>query len=113
MKRSLETKFHELTTAALQCFAVCRELFLHACDANFLQHASPFLRSYGKRLGRVMDRESIILQLCQRPHSKRETLARAKDASGVVQPDEHDPSYGSYLINHPLPIEVFVDHPRG
>jgi len=40
-------------------------------------------------------------------------LARAKDASGVVQPDEHDPSYGSYVINHPLPIEVFVDHPRG
>jgi len=36
-----------------------------------------------------------------------------KDASGVVQPDEHDPSYGSYVINHPLPIEVFVDHPRG
>jgi hypothetical protein len=36
-------------------------------------------------------------------------LARAKDASGSVQPDSHDPNYGSYAVNHPLPIEVFVD----
>src|SRR5438477_3155846 len=36
-------------------------------------------------------------------------LARAKDANGSVQPDNHDPNYGSYVINHPLPIEVFVD----
>ena len=36
-------------------------------------------------------------------------LARAKDANGSVQPDTHDPNYGSYVINHPLPIEVFVD----
>jgi DMSO/TMAO reductase YedYZ molybdopterin-dependent catalytic subunit len=36
-------------------------------------------------------------------------LARAKDANGGIQPDEHDPNYGSYVINHPLPIEVFVD----
>jgi DMSO/TMAO reductase YedYZ molybdopterin-dependent catalytic subunit len=36
-------------------------------------------------------------------------LARAKDASGVFQPREHDPNYGVYAINHPLPIEVFVD----
>src|SRR6266403_1739851 len=35
--------------------------------------------------------------------------ARAKDANGNVQPDKHDPNYGSYLINYPLPIEVFVD----
>jgi len=34
-------------------------------------------------------------------------LARAKDAKGV-QPDRHDPNYGTYVINHPLPIEVFV-----
>src|SRR5437879_13510141 len=38
-------------------------------------------------------------------------LARAKDASGSVQPDKHDPNYGSYVINHPLPIEAFVDDP--
>ncbi len=36
-------------------------------------------------------------------------LARATDASGCVQPDRHDPNYGSYVINHPLPIEVIVD----
>jgi DMSO/TMAO reductase YedYZ molybdopterin-dependent catalytic subunit len=38
-------------------------------------------------------------------------LARAKDASGSVQPDKHDQSYGSYVITHPLPIEVFVENP--
>jgi DMSO/TMAO reductase YedYZ molybdopterin-dependent catalytic subunit len=35
-------------------------------------------------------------------------LARAKDARGRRQPDQHDPNYGTYVINHPLPIEVFV-----
>ena len=35
-------------------------------------------------------------------------LARAKDARGGVQPDGHDPRYGTYVIHHPLPIEVFV-----
>jgi DMSO/TMAO reductase YedYZ molybdopterin-dependent catalytic subunit len=36
-------------------------------------------------------------------------LARAKDAMGAVQPGEHDEHYGVYVINHTLPIEVFVD----
>jgi hypothetical protein len=36
-------------------------------------------------------------------------LARAKDANGQQQPAVHDPCYGSYVINHSLPIEVFVD----
>jgi DMSO/TMAO reductase YedYZ molybdopterin-dependent catalytic subunit len=35
-------------------------------------------------------------------------LARAKDAAGVIQPDKHDRNYGTYVINHPLPIEVFI-----
>jgi DMSO/TMAO reductase YedYZ molybdopterin-dependent catalytic subunit len=35
-------------------------------------------------------------------------LARAKDAGGMFQPDKHDTNYGSYVINHSLPIEVFV-----
>jgi DMSO/TMAO reductase YedYZ molybdopterin-dependent catalytic subunit len=35
-------------------------------------------------------------------------LARARDARGRAQPDGHDPNYGSYVINHPLPIEVIV-----
>jgi DMSO/TMAO reductase YedYZ molybdopterin-dependent catalytic subunit len=38
-------------------------------------------------------------------------LSRARGADGSVQPDKHDPNYGSYVINHPLPIEVFVDDP--
>jgi DMSO/TMAO reductase YedYZ molybdopterin-dependent catalytic subunit len=36
-------------------------------------------------------------------------LARAKDAGGFLQPYGHDLNYGSYVINHSLPIEVFVD----
>ena len=36
-------------------------------------------------------------------------MARAEDANGCVQPKKHDPNNGSYVINHPLPIEVFVD----
>jgi DMSO/TMAO reductase YedYZ molybdopterin-dependent catalytic subunit len=40
-------------------------------------------------------------------------LARAKDASGLVQPDKHDQNYGTYVINHSLPIEVFVEDSGG
>src|SRR6202165_2851230 len=40
-------------------------------------------------------------------------LARAKDADGVFQPDKHDQNYGVYVINPPLPIEVFVDDSGG
>jgi hypothetical protein len=38
-------------------------------------------------------------------------LSRATDAAGHVQPAAHDPHYGSYVINHQLPIEVFVGNP--
>jgi DMSO/TMAO reductase YedYZ molybdopterin-dependent catalytic subunit len=40
-------------------------------------------------------------------------LARARDAAGVMQPDKHDRNYGTYVINHPLPIEVFIEDSRG
>jgi hypothetical protein len=40
-------------------------------------------------------------------------LARARDVNGVFQPNEHDRHYGAYVINHPLPIEVFVDDSGG
>ncbi len=40
-------------------------------------------------------------------------LARAKDATGSTQPAEHDKQYGSYVIDHTLPIEVFVEATRG
>ena len=39
-------------------------------------------------------------------------LACARDAAGVMQPDKHDQNYGTYVINHPLPIEVFIDGSR-
>ena len=35
-------------------------------------------------------------------------MSRAKDTSGNVQPNRHDENYGGYVINHLLPIEVFV-----
>jgi DMSO/TMAO reductase YedYZ molybdopterin-dependent catalytic subunit len=38
-------------------------------------------------------------------------LARARDANGHLQPDQHDPHYGTYVIDHTLPIEVFVEAP--
>jgi len=40
-------------------------------------------------------------------------LARAKDASGMLQPNEHDQNNVVYVINHSLPIEVFVDESGG
>jgi DMSO/TMAO reductase YedYZ molybdopterin-dependent catalytic subunit len=40
-------------------------------------------------------------------------LSRAKGADGSVQPAKHDQNYGSYVINYPLPIEVFVEGPAG
>jgi hypothetical protein len=43
----------------------------------------------------------------------RSLLARAKDTGGKLQPDAHDRNYGTYVINHLLPIEVFVDGSAG
>jgi len=40
-------------------------------------------------------------------------MARAKDAAGAIQADKHDQNYGTYVINHALPIEVFVDDSGG
>jgi DMSO/TMAO reductase YedYZ molybdopterin-dependent catalytic subunit len=36
-------------------------------------------------------------------------LARAKDANGTVQSAAHDWNYTSYVIDHVLPIEVYVE----
>lgn len=39
----------------------------------------------------------------------RTLMSRAKDATGVSQPDKHDDQrYDSYVIDHTLPIEVIV-----
>ncbi|MFL5402807.1 MAG: sulfite oxidase [Gemmatimonadales bacterium] len=35
-------------------------------------------------------------------------LSRAKGSDGSLQPDQHDQNYGTYVVNHPLPVEVFV-----
>ncbi|HZI41096.1 MAG TPA: sulfite oxidase [Gemmatimonadaceae bacterium] len=35
--------------------------------------------------------------------------SRATSADGSAQPREHDPNYGNYVIDHTLPIEVFVE----
>jgi DMSO/TMAO reductase YedYZ molybdopterin-dependent catalytic subunit len=40
-------------------------------------------------------------------------LSRARGADGSTQPDRHDPNYGTYVITHPLPIEVFVEGTAG
>jgi hypothetical protein len=39
-------------------------------------------------------------------------LSRAKDADGDVQPSQHDENYANYVINHLLPIEVFIGDSR-
>jgi DMSO/TMAO reductase YedYZ molybdopterin-dependent catalytic subunit len=51
--------------------------------------------------------------LTPRTAGKYSLLSRATGADGRVQPEVHDADYGSYAINHPLPIEVFVDGPAG
>jgi DMSO/TMAO reductase YedYZ molybdopterin-dependent catalytic subunit len=38
-------------------------------------------------------------------------LARGRGADGSIQPDGHDENYASYVINHSLPIDVFVESP--
>jgi len=35
-------------------------------------------------------------------------MSRARTADGKVQPDTHDPYFGTYVVNYPLPIEIFV-----
>ncbi len=46
--------------------------------------------------------------LTPKQSGKHTLLARAKGSNGGIQPEQHDRSYGSYAIHHPLPIDVFV-----
>lgn len=39
---------------------------------------------------------------------QRTLLARATDSRGRQQPDQHEPDFGGYLVNHCLPITVEV-----
>jgi DMSO/TMAO reductase YedYZ molybdopterin-dependent catalytic subunit len=36
-------------------------------------------------------------------------LSRATGASGSIQPESRDPSYGTYVINHVMPVDVVVE----
>jgi hypothetical protein len=36
-------------------------------------------------------------------------LSRAAAADGNVQPDMRDPKFGTYVINHLVPTDVFVE----
>jgi DMSO/TMAO reductase YedYZ molybdopterin-dependent catalytic subunit len=36
-------------------------------------------------------------------------LSRAAGGSGSIQPDTRDPSYGTYVINHVMPVDILVD----
>jgi DMSO/TMAO reductase YedYZ molybdopterin-dependent catalytic subunit len=38
-------------------------------------------------------------------------FARARGADQRAQPDRHNPSFGSYVIDYPLPIEIFITAP--
>ncbi len=49
--------------------------------------------------------------LTPRQPGRHVLMVRATGADGSMQPDRHDPNYGSYAIHHPLPIEVFIDDP--
>jgi DMSO/TMAO reductase YedYZ molybdopterin-dependent catalytic subunit len=40
-------------------------------------------------------------------------MARARGADRSIHPEQHDPNYGTYVINHPLPIVVFSNGPAG
>src|SRR6202022_2590091 len=40
-------------------------------------------------------------------------LARAKDADGLIKPEKHAQKKAPHVINHSLPIEVFVEDPGG
>jgi DMSO/TMAO reductase YedYZ molybdopterin-dependent catalytic subunit len=45
-------------------------------------------------------------------HPGRYTLlARASGVDQRTQPDSHNPKFGGYVIDHPLPIEIFVTAP--
>jgi hypothetical protein len=35
-------------------------------------------------------------------------MSRARDARGDLQPEEHDNRFGTYVINHTIPVEVIV-----
>ena len=65
----------------------------------------------GQLLERLGKMEQRLDWLTPKELGRYTLLSRAKAADGSAQPDKHDPNYGTYIIIHPLPTEVFVDGP--
>jgi DMSO/TMAO reductase YedYZ molybdopterin-dependent catalytic subunit len=69
----------------------------HWTAAEFIDPAQPY----------VWRRWQFLWHVPQQP-GQCTLAARAKDASGAAQPEAHNPDHGTYIINHPLPIDVIV-----
>jgi DMSO/TMAO reductase YedYZ molybdopterin-dependent catalytic subunit len=69
----------------------------HWTAAEFMDPAQPY----------VWRRWQFLWHVPQKP-GQYTLAARAQDATGAVQPEGHNPSHGTYVINHPLPIDVIV-----
>jgi hypothetical protein len=52
---------------------------------------------------------AMDVQLDDETPGRYTLLSSARAADGTVQPVEHDARYGSYVINHLLPIEVVAE----
>ena len=65
--------------------------------AQFLDLAQPYAWRRWQFLWRVPQQPSRCI-----------LASRARDANGAVQPEKHNPNYGSYIINYPVPIDVIV-----
>src|SRR5690348_5046235 len=54
--------------------------------------------------------------LTPRTPGRYSLLSRAAAADGNIQPDQRDPKFGSYVINHLVPIDIVIEgaagHPR-
>jgi DMSO/TMAO reductase YedYZ molybdopterin-dependent catalytic subunit len=69
----------------------------HWTAAEFIDPAQPY----------VWRRWQFLWHVPQKP-GHYSLSARAKDANGASQPEEHNPNHGTYIINHPLPIDVII-----
>lgn len=54
-------------------------------------------------------RRWIFDWLTPRVPGRYSLLSRAAGGDGAIQPDTRDPSYGTYVINHVMPVDVVVE----
>ena len=73
--------------------------------------AVSFRRITDIRCARYAWRRWKFAWLTPKQPGKYTLLASAKDDKGGAQPDKHDKNCDPYVINYPLPIEVFVGDP--